>query len=233
MKERRPSGEPVLAEVGPPVILSLGVAGYCSVSPLVKIGLHNLETNMEKYELHKIRDGHYIKMIDGNAIGKASKGEVWVYFFSKNNADIDIGVLEVTLALAALFALIVTQPVEIFLRVIAAICFMASYITAAILYGTYVLHRAPRTIEMYFRYLSRNKQNRVDFWLWLVFYYPLLVVSLFLHPATSISGKPDKDKEMSWDQANTEFGYLTLLAALLVGGATVFIYLLTLLIEQL
>ena len=32
MKERRPSGEPVLAEVGPPVILSLGIAGYCSVT---------------------------------------------------------------------------------------------------------------------------------------------------------------------------------------------------------
>jgi hypothetical protein len=32
MKERRPSGEPVLAEVGPPVILSLDVAGYRSVS---------------------------------------------------------------------------------------------------------------------------------------------------------------------------------------------------------
>ena len=31
MKERRPSGEPGLAEVGPPVILSLDVAGYCSV----------------------------------------------------------------------------------------------------------------------------------------------------------------------------------------------------------
>jgi hypothetical protein len=31
MKERRPSGEPALAEVGPPVILSLGVAGYLSV----------------------------------------------------------------------------------------------------------------------------------------------------------------------------------------------------------
>jgi hypothetical protein len=31
MKERRPSGEPVLAEVGPPVILSLGIAGYLSV----------------------------------------------------------------------------------------------------------------------------------------------------------------------------------------------------------
>jgi hypothetical protein len=31
MKERRPSGEPMLAEVGPPVILSLGVAGYLSV----------------------------------------------------------------------------------------------------------------------------------------------------------------------------------------------------------
>jgi hypothetical protein len=31
MKERRPTGEPVLAEVGPPVILSLGVAGYLSV----------------------------------------------------------------------------------------------------------------------------------------------------------------------------------------------------------
>jgi hypothetical protein len=31
MKERRPSGEPVLAEVGPPVILSLDVAGYLSV----------------------------------------------------------------------------------------------------------------------------------------------------------------------------------------------------------
>jgi hypothetical protein len=29
-----PSGEPVLAEVGAPVILSLGVAGYCSVSRL-------------------------------------------------------------------------------------------------------------------------------------------------------------------------------------------------------
>jgi hypothetical protein len=31
MKERRASGEPVLAEVGAPVILSLGLAGYCSV----------------------------------------------------------------------------------------------------------------------------------------------------------------------------------------------------------
>jgi hypothetical protein len=31
IEERRPSGEPVLAEVGPPVILSLGVAGYLSV----------------------------------------------------------------------------------------------------------------------------------------------------------------------------------------------------------
>jgi hypothetical protein len=34
MKERRPSGEPVLAEVGPPVILSLDVAGYFSVRQL-------------------------------------------------------------------------------------------------------------------------------------------------------------------------------------------------------
>jgi hypothetical protein len=32
MKERRPSGEPALAEVGPPITLSLGVAGYLSVS---------------------------------------------------------------------------------------------------------------------------------------------------------------------------------------------------------
>ncbi len=31
MKERRPSKEPVLAEVGPPLILSLDVAGYRSV----------------------------------------------------------------------------------------------------------------------------------------------------------------------------------------------------------
>jgi hypothetical protein len=31
MKERPASGEPVLAEVGRPVILSLGVAGYFSV----------------------------------------------------------------------------------------------------------------------------------------------------------------------------------------------------------
>ena len=38
MKERRPSGEPVLAEVGPPVILSLGVAGYCSVRRLSQRG---------------------------------------------------------------------------------------------------------------------------------------------------------------------------------------------------
>jgi hypothetical protein len=31
MKERPASGEPVLAEVGRPVILSLGIAGYFSV----------------------------------------------------------------------------------------------------------------------------------------------------------------------------------------------------------
>jgi hypothetical protein len=40
MKERRASGEPVLAEVGAPVILSLGVAGYCSVSRHYE-GRHN------------------------------------------------------------------------------------------------------------------------------------------------------------------------------------------------
>jgi hypothetical protein len=32
MKEWRASGEPVLAEVGAPFILSLGIAGYLSVS---------------------------------------------------------------------------------------------------------------------------------------------------------------------------------------------------------
>jgi hypothetical protein len=37
MKERRPSGEPVLAEVGPPVILSLDVAGYFSVGRTAKV----------------------------------------------------------------------------------------------------------------------------------------------------------------------------------------------------
>jgi hypothetical protein len=38
MKERRPSGEPVLAEVGPPAILSLDVAGYRSVRRLPLLG---------------------------------------------------------------------------------------------------------------------------------------------------------------------------------------------------
>jgi hypothetical protein len=36
MKERRASGEPVLAEVGAPVILSLDVAGYFSVGRTAK-----------------------------------------------------------------------------------------------------------------------------------------------------------------------------------------------------
>jgi hypothetical protein len=40
MKERRPSGEPALAEVGPPVILSLGVAGYLSVRRTQGNGRH-------------------------------------------------------------------------------------------------------------------------------------------------------------------------------------------------
>jgi hypothetical protein len=31
MKVGRASGEPVLAEVGPPLMLSLDIAGYCSV----------------------------------------------------------------------------------------------------------------------------------------------------------------------------------------------------------
>jgi hypothetical protein len=37
IEERRPSGEPVLAEVGPPVILSLDVAGYFSVRRTAKV----------------------------------------------------------------------------------------------------------------------------------------------------------------------------------------------------
>jgi hypothetical protein len=36
MKVGRASGEPVLAEVGPPFILSLDVAGYCSVRRTAK-----------------------------------------------------------------------------------------------------------------------------------------------------------------------------------------------------
>jgi hypothetical protein len=44
MKERRPSGEPVLAEVGPPVILSLGIAGYLSVMrPAPSLGFGDSE----------------------------------------------------------------------------------------------------------------------------------------------------------------------------------------------
>jgi hypothetical protein len=37
MKERRASGEPVLAEVGAPVILSLDVAGYRSVRRTLQV----------------------------------------------------------------------------------------------------------------------------------------------------------------------------------------------------
>jgi hypothetical protein len=36
MKVGRASGEPVLAEVGPPFMLSLDVAGYCSVGRTAK-----------------------------------------------------------------------------------------------------------------------------------------------------------------------------------------------------
>ncbi len=72
---------------------------------------------MEKYTLLKIfvmvTD---VKVLDEKIIGKASKGEVWVYFFRKNRADIDPGILEVSIALTALFAVIVVQPIDILIR---------------------------------------------------------------------------------------------------------------------
>jgi hypothetical protein len=39
MKVGRASGEPVLAEVGPPFMLSLDVAGYCSVGRTLGYGV--------------------------------------------------------------------------------------------------------------------------------------------------------------------------------------------------
>lgn len=141
-------------------------------------------------------------------------GEVWVCQFQKSNADIDPGILEVTLALSALFAVIVLQPIELIIQVIAAICFLASYFTAMILYGTYVLHRTPNTRNEYIKYSLQNRRSNRDLWDWLVMYYPMLFFRIL-----------SRDREMTWDQKNTEFGYLTLLAALTVGGGTIGVYL--------
>jgi len=168
---------------------------------------------MATYKLRKIRKNRYAKIIDNEIVGIATVGEVFCYFYSREHSEIDAGIIEVSLALTAIAALLATVSMAWYLRLPAAFAFLLGFFATQLLYWAYIYGRIPGTVTAFISSSEKKKNPKLGILIWLIIYYPKLLLR-------SIS---ESGKVLFYLQI-TELGYLTLLGAMLITGGSIIIF---------
>jgi len=156
------------------------------------------EQTVKEYELYEFRPGRFVKVLDGKVVGPASIGEVHTYRWRHQHEDVSPGMIEVSLAIAAVSAVLATQLSIFVFRIVAAVTFAMSVVASALLYAAYIIPKIPIAWTHFLR-----SKFRGTIWIWLVWYYPVQLYRAAF-----------RSTRVSFEEQTTELGYLTLLAAL-------------------
>lgn len=170
---------------------------------------------MQEYELSESQPGQFEKIVDGKPVRMATEAEVAMYHLHIKPVKVESGIIEVSLALSAVLAIVFAQPWTPILRIFAGVAFCLSFYAAMNLYGSYLIQRIPTTLTRYYKSKlgSELRKHRVPsaLWIWSFFYFPQILVRSWI---------PTK---ATTDEIS-ELPYLTLFVALLSGGILVILY---------
>ena len=125
---------------------------------------------MDNYQLQLLQTGRYVKVVGGEVLGEATSGELRCYFLQKKFPAVEVGFLEVALALAGvtgIISTISTSPVVQFLSVAA---FFFSVIGAYNLTWLYIQPRIPIAWTHYLTSPFVQRHVWFPFTIWLFFY---------------------------------------------------------------
>jgi hypothetical protein len=125
---------------------------------------------MDNFQIKQTDTGQHVKIVDGEARGEATPGEVFCYSLRKNFAGVEAGILEVALALAGVTGFLCTLSQVPAVKIVAAIAFLVSVIAAYNLTWLYVLPRIPITWTHYVTSAVKRRYPRFPFPVWLPFY---------------------------------------------------------------
>ena len=160
---------------------------------------------MDNYQLQLLQIGRYVKVVGGEVLGEATPGEVRCYFLQKKFPAVEVGFLEVALALAGvtgIISTISTSPVVQFLSVAA---FFFSVIGAYNLTWLYIQPRIPITWTHYLTSPLKQRYPWFPLAIWLLSYFIRQAVQL------SISSRDREDQLL-------EASYLMLVTAVITAG---------------
>lgn len=160
---------------------------------------------MENYQLKQLQTGQYMKVVDGEALGEATPGEVRCYFLKKKFPAVEAGFLEVALALAGVTGVLSTLSNIPVVQAFSVAAFFLSVLGAYNLTWLYIQPRLPIT---WTRYLTSPLKQRYPWFpltIWLPLYFIKQAVQL------SLSSKDAEDQLL-------EVSYLTLFVAVVLAG---------------
>ena len=128
---------------------------------------------------------------------------------------VDTQIIGVAVAVAALAAVYVDQSATLVGRVLGGAVYILAVTAAQVLYWDHVVYRLPATRRRFVRFRNRAPKPlmKIPIFVWLIIDYPILLFRSLL-----------PRKGATFNEVNTEVGYLTLLGALFLGGATAFVH---------
>lgn len=168
---------------------------------------------MENYQLKQLQTGQYMKVVDGEVLGEATAGEVRCYLLQKKFPDVEVGFLEVALALAGVTGILSTFSEIPVVQVFSVVAFLLSVLGAYNLTWLYIQPRIPITWTHYLTSSIKQRYKWLPLTIWLSFYFIKQMVQL------SISSKDAEDQLL-------EESYLTLFVAVLLAGLALTIFVL-------
>lgn len=157
------------------------------------------------YQLKELTTGRYLKIVDGEDRGEATPGEVRCYFLQKRFPAVEVGFLEVALALAGVTGILSTISTNPAIQIVSVIAFFFSVVGAYNLTWLYIQPRLPITWTHYLTSPLKQRYPRFPLTVWLLFYFGKQVVLL------SISSKDAEDRLL-------EASYLVLMVAVVAAG---------------
>ena len=167
---------------------------------------------MGDYELLHVRGRHYAKVVDGEIIGMASIGEVKTHRYRRVGPLVEPATIEITLAMAALFALLSSLSLPLLLRLVAAFACLVSVWATEMFCWIFVLARVPLAWTRFYESEHRRREKSLGFQLWLLSYYPKLFVEFFIE-------RPLRRRRLGMPiEESIELAYLTLFFSITAMG---------------
>ena len=167
---------------------------------------------MDEFDLLEIRPGRFVRLDNGKVSRSATPGEIYIHKLRSKLPHIDIGSIEVCLALSAISALIINAETIKLIRNTAAFAFFLSLFSAYLTGGTYVILRVPIAISEFQGTFQTRKNLAMATWIFLL--WPIRLLKFALVPSYN-PGIPG-DSGLGFI---VECGYIMLFWGLLLTGA--------------